>query len=233
MLERLGKIFDINFHSFSFPRMYIRVNSSMNILLKKCRICRLDKPLSEFFCYERGQENLKGYRCSCDSCWNEKIELDKIGKVRCRLCKEVKDKKQCRGFQCFSCVNKRRPKEYAKFHADKYRRSEAGKRNDILRNALVSSKKRNLPFNLSLEDIIIPKVCPVLGIELSLNNTSKNFDSSPSIDRYIPELGYVKGNIEIISMKANRMKNSASIEDVRKLLAWMESRLKLERQILP
>lgn len=45
---------------------------------------------------------------------------------------------------------------------------------------------------------------------------------SPSLDRIKPELGYVKGNIRVISFKANSIKNDASIEELRQILQYME-----------
>lgn len=83
------------------------------------------------------------------------------------------------------------------------------------------AKVKLINFNLEISDIRIPKVCPVLGIELSFTNNHHN-DSSPSVDRLIPALGYVKGNIQIISNRANRLKNNGTIEEHKKLIEYME-----------
>lgn len=81
----------------------------------------------------------------------------------------------------------------------------------LWKSAKHRSVKNNLPFDLSLEDIIIPKNCPILEIELFVG-IGKTCNNSPSIDRIIPELGYVRSNIKVISHLANAMKNSASSE---------------------
>lgn len=47
--------------------------------------------------------------------------------------------------------------------------------------------------------------------------------SSPSIDRIIPELGYVRGNIAVISMRANKLKSDATSEELERISAWMRS----------
>lgn len=44
------------------------------------------------------------------------------------------------------------------------------------------------------------------------------FDDSPSIDRIIPELGYTKGNIRVISNRANLLKSNATIEELQKVI---------------
>lgn len=40
-------------------------------------------------------------------------------------------------------------------------------------------------------------------------------EDSPSIDKVIPELGYVRGNVWVISNKANRIKNNATLEELK------------------
>lgn len=76
------------------------------------------------------------------------------------------------------------------------------------------SKKENIPFNLEVSDIVIPEYCPYLNIKLISKKGIKHADNLMSVDRIIPELGYIKGNIEIISYKANRMKNNATIQEL-------------------
>ena len=73
---------------------------------------------------------------------------------------------------------------------------------------------KNREFNIEVTDIVVPKFCPVLGVPLT----------NPSIDRIDSSKGYVKGNIRIISTRANVLKNNATIwelervlEDLRKL----------------
>lgn len=72
------------------------------------------------------------------------------------------------------------------------------------------SKRLGLEFNLELSDIVIPVVCPLLGQPLTRLVGEGRSDWNPSVDRVDPKLGYIKGNIEIMSDKANRMKNNAS-----------------------
>jgi hypothetical protein len=37
-------------------------------------------------------------------------------------------------------------------------------------------------------------------------------------------LGYVRGNVTIISNRANRIKNDASLDEVRKVVSWLETK---------
>ena len=72
--------------------------------------------------------------------------------------------------------------------------------------------------DLTLQDLKLPKLCPILGVELKY----KGGDSSPSVDRIVPHLGYVKGNVQIISMRANRIKNDATPDELRKVADYMQ-----------
>lgn len=79
------------------------------------------------------------------------------------------------------------------------------------------AKEMGLPFDLEPQDIKVPSVCPVLGIPLSIEGKGQR-DDCPSIDRIIPELGYVKGNIRIISMRANGFKSDATLAEMELIL---------------
>lgn len=87
------------------------------------------------------------------------------------------------------------------------------------------AKKRGIPFEIEVLDIVIPKVCPILGIELSFG-VGRVHDASPSLDRIIPEKGYVKGNCFIISSKANRMKQENTLESLEKIINYIKERMK-------
>jgi hypothetical protein len=72
------------------------------------------------------------------------------------------------------------------------------------------------------EDIQIPEFCPALGIKLEWNTgrrASAN-RTSPSLDRVKPELGYVKGNVVVVSNRANHLRNNATAEELRRVAEY-------------
>ena len=94
---------------------------------------------------------------------------------------------------------------------------------NLFKSIKVRSARKGLPFNLEESDIVIPEVCPVLGIPLKWGDGLQ--ESTPSVDRLIPELGYVKGNCKVISMKANRLKSNATVDQFKALIAYVEGNL--------
>jgi hypothetical protein len=85
------------------------------------------------------------------------------------------------------------------------------------------AKKENIPFTLRLEDLIalkFPDKCPIFNIPLKQNKQFHK-DYSPSLDRIIPELGYVKGNVAIISWKANSLKSNGTIDDFLAIITYL------------
>lgn len=85
-------------------------------------------------------------------------------------------------------------------------------------------KSRNIIWDLELEDIVWPTHCPVFGLELDYFAESKQ-DNSPSFDKIIPERGYIKGNVNIISFRANRIKNDGNIEEHLKIVEYLKNNL--------
>lgn len=92
----------------------------------------------------------------------------------------------------------------------------------LLLSSRTRARRKELPFNLTLDDIIIPTACPILGIPLSTIR-GKRTDNTPSLDRKVPEKGYVKDNIAIVSWRANRLKNDASLGELKRIVAYLES----------
>lgn len=95
----------------------------------------------------------------------------------------------------------------------------------LLNNARARAKKRGLEFNITIEDIPIPNVCPLLYIPL-FPSEGKMSNNSPTIDRINPKLGYIKENVWIISNKANRYKNDATLEELELLINNLKQRLR-------
>jgi hypothetical protein len=92
----------------------------------------------------------------------------------------------------------------------------ANPKKPLLYDAKSRARRKGVPFDLTDNDFEIPEVCPVFGIPI-YKGEGKASDNSPTLDRIIPELGYVPGNVECISMRANRLKNNATADEIRML----------------
>ncbi len=77
------------------------------------------------------------------------------------------------------------------------------------------AKEKGLEFDITPYDIIIPECCPVLGLRLNISPNIHNLDCSPSLDRIDNNRGYIKGNVIVVSFKANTIKSSATVEELK------------------
>lgn len=156
--------------------------------MKICLKCNNEFPLTSFCKDSKRKDGLSPY---CETCRKDYYKI-----VSKRSYAKTKDKRNAR-------VKER-----------------AGTVDGRIKRMLVSARSRakieNLPFNIEYSDIIIPEVCPLLGIKLTLevNPSAKNnaCESTVSLDKIVPELGYIKGNIRVISYLANRIKGDVSKE---------------------
>lgn len=99
-------------------------------------------------------------------------------------------------------------------------------RQRLLKAAFYRARKKGVPFSITLDDVQIPERCPVLGMLLNPHVTvSGGQDDSPSIDRIIPALGYVPGNILVISKRANTVKGDATVREMEQVLEFYKDRL--------
>ena len=169
--------------------------------MKKCRKCGYEGPLTDFHPHKRCKD---GYETLCHKCQAIQVRYS--------------EKKNYPNYL-------ERNKRYSKAHPESVKRWNAKRstENRLVDGAKRRAKKRKVPFTITVKDIYIPEFCPVLGIILQRGN-GKCSANSPSLDARIPELGYVLGNIQVISFKANTMKSNATLEELKKLVAWLESK---------
>lgn len=88
----------------------------------------------------------------------------------------------------------------------------------VLAQAKSRAKRLSLEFDLDVNDIVVPKICPVLNIPIKKNSVSGWHDDSPSLDRIDNNKGYVKDNIRVISNRANRLKCDATLKELELIL---------------
>lgn len=83
----------------------------------------------------------------------------------------------------------------------------------------------NLPFDLDVEFVLSIAVenCPALGVPLRYLDGDKVGDFSATLDRIRPELGYVRGNVAVISRRANMIKSNANADEIERVAAWLRT----------
>jgi len=200
---------------------------------RQCPVCKRKLPIQHFI------DTVNLFKL-CEEC-REK------GRIANAKRKEARSKQAKEHYQVHKEDISKRNKEWRKKNKNKlseYEKSDFRKQKnkewreqkrveDRFRFVWYAAKRRakaaNVPFTISKRNIIdiFPSdgKCPMLGIELQFNN-KKSCDNSPSLDRIIPSVGYVPGNIQLISYRANRIKNDASLEELKSIVAFLERGVK-------
>jgi archaellum component FlaC len=101
----------------------------------------------------------------------------------------------------------------------------------MLIHARSRAKQKDLDFNIDYSDIIVPEFCPLLGIKLEIGN-GKAHEASPTIDRLDNNKGYVKGNVLVVSYKANSAKSNLTLEELELLINNLKRVLYKEDELL-
>lgn len=175
----------------------------MGPLTKRCGHCRQHKALSNFG-RDRGRQD--GLNPRCKSCVNTKTEAQRKA-ARQRAAQWVTE----------------HPEE-AREHNRAYKKRLQQNQTNVwlFREAKRRARQLNVEFDITEDDVVVPDKCPVFGIPFG-TLTGKHALDAPSLDRLDPQKGYIRGNIHVISWRANRLKYNGSLEDFRRLVAWMES----------
>jgi len=175
-------------------------------MLRKCLICLCEKDTSVFGPMKRGRDGLDSY---CRPCRSKKKKLNETEEQRERGRQAARDR----------CAANR-PLARQKTNEWRAKKKKQNPAYFLWVAAKTRAKKQNIPFSITEQDIVIPEYCPVLGVKLD-TQTKKGFcNNAASIDKTIPALGYVPGNIIIISWRANRIKYDATLEELNKVASF-------------
>lgn len=85
-----------------------------------------------------------------------------------------------------------------------------------------NAKHKGWTWELDFGDLEWPTHCPVLGMELDYFAETRQ-ENSVSFDQIDAGKGYVKGNVRLMSWRANRIKNDGSAEEHRLIANYLES----------
>lgn len=159
-----------------------------------CKKCKLEKELSEF---NKSKANmLDGIDWQCKLCRKAYKNKDYI--------RDAANARRRFRHQNDTEFRERRRESNLKFQHENHERY-------LWRKAKQRAVQLDLEFNIEISDIKIPEYCPLLEIKL-FKGKPGDYQNSPSVDRIDSSKGYIKGNIAIISTRANTMKSNASLE---------------------
>lgn len=138
-----------------------------------------------------------------------------VGHRRCLKCKNIKP------FSCFHkhsgcmfgvntvCNTCRKPLSRASY-------SNQSLQQRLYHTAKSRATLKGIPFDIELEDIVVPDVCPVFGWPFVKGNQKQK----ATLDRIDPTKGYVNGNVCVMSGLANMMKSVATKEELHIFGKW-------------
>ena len=111
----------------------------------------------------------------------------------------------------------------------KFHQTKRGHVLNYINKAKLRAKRKNLAFDLDLEYVlnIAPDKCPVFGTEFVWGRyQGGQHRQTPSLDRVVPELGYIKGNVVFISLWANMIKSDATDKELYAVADWLHDKRK-------
>lgn len=162
--------------------------------MKKCIKCNKQKSLEDF-----GKDNSKngvnGLHKKCKQCITEYRQINRLDYNKNYMIKLRSENKDG--------VNKRKRMYYIKMDISKKLYQQCKNR----------AIRKNIEFTININDIIIPNKCPYLNTEFIVG-VKNNYEYTHSLDRIDNSKGYIPGNVEVVTKKANSMKNGATKEEL-------------------
>lgn len=200
---------------------------------KICKNCGKELPITEFYQVSSMKDGRDNTCKNCRRVMKGRARTPDI--LHCPVCGRdlpyyrfiiARKSKTGRMWCCEECFNNRPQKSLNNFRKDydksfkdniyREKREERLKhfKHYMFKAAKQRAERKGLEFTITEDDIIIPDKCPILNVPFQFG-TKASYDYSPSLDRIDTTKGYIKGNVWVISKKANTMKSNATWEELK------------------
>lgn len=199
----------------------------------KCRQCRVEKDNAKYQMQNRAQRKIDFTQLILEGDMprtrKEAIQQNVKYYFPQRVCNEGHLTVWAVGGGCALCKREYSRKKGLEYYSPKSHKGH-GMYHSLERmlwsGAKVRARKRQREFSIEISDVIVPPYCPMLGIKIdsSWGGTAQNNAdraATASLDRIDPDKGYVKGNVVVLSYRANMIKGDGSAEDHYKISAHL------------
>jgi len=149
----------------------------LSMWCKTCRMCNEVKPFTEFYKHPKTADGVQSY---------------------CKLCMRRYYKDKYKTDSDFKLAANERVRTWRR------RNIATDPRWRLLQSIRINAPRRGLEVSIEQDDLYIPRFCPYLEIPIYFDGPREMW---PSVDRMDNTKGYVPGNVEVISYKANLMKS--------------------------
>jgi len=90
-------------------------------------------------------------------------------------------------------------------------------------------RKIGMELTITEDDLVLPDVCPVLGIPLVIGQGGMPNPNLASVDRLDNSKGYTPDNVRVISLRANQLKRDATLEELQAVVRYMTEELETKK----
>lgn len=184
-----------------------KIRHPVSVKKQICTVCNIEKPSTEF---AKNPRNISGINTRCKKCSNFERREKQYW---------ITSKQNIRNRCKIDPIYHEHIKEQRRNNNNKNHKSS------MYRNAKKRALNKNLAFTITKDDIIIPEKCPILNCNFIMGKKG-NYEYTSTIDRIDNTKGYTKDNIQIITKKANSMKNSATKQELLVFADWIYKNFK-------
>lgn len=215
----MGKIFEERTCIVCGKKWTVEVKPRNKGVAKRCMCDDCIKRMTpaekqKYYRLHEGKAILEEREClNCGHKWLVDVKINKVGELSkmryfCNDCNKL-----LTNWQKKSLMLEKVEGYKEKYLQEKRKSRIRNAQHYLWKRAKDRAEKQELAFNIKESDVIIPEICPILEVPFEWG-TKGEYEYSPSLDKIDPTKGYVKGNVWVISKKANSMKNSASPQEL-------------------
>ncbi len=199
--------------------------------MKKCRQCLVKKTINDFHRDKyakdghvnvckccRAKYKTKYYAENRDKILKYKKEYDKKNYLRI---KQYDKERYSKNREKFLKEYKENPRYWNEANKSSYRKNIYKR---LLHAAKNRAIKNNIPFSITEEDLTKITHCPILGEKFCFGTKNVHpHKFSRTIDRIDPELGYIPGNVLVVSSLSNVVKNNGSLNELGEIIKFLKN----------